>query len=95
MRIEQLCVGGIGGTGSTAHTGGEGGKGQGPRLDLDPNEDYRIGNISGDHPFCYTSCCSQAAGGTGGAGGIGIEIGGKGGTGEGPVIINVGRNRSS
>ncbi|KAJ7352706.1 hypothetical protein DFH08DRAFT_957488 [Mycena albidolilacea] len=72
--VSGNVTGGIGGTGGIAQTGGEGGKGQGPRLDLEPNEHYRIGNISG---------------GTGGAGGIGIEIGGKGGTGEGPVIINL------
>ncbi|KAJ7819175.1 hypothetical protein B0H14DRAFT_3876755 [Mycena olivaceomarginata] len=50
--------------------GGEGGEGGGPQLELDPDERYRIGNISG---------------GTGGTGGNGIEVGGKGGTGKGPV----------
>ncbi|KAJ7325584.1 hypothetical protein DFH08DRAFT_817255 [Mycena albidolilacea] len=68
---EQVCVGGVGGTGGTARIGGEGGEGGGPRLDLDPSERCRIANISG---------------GTGGTGGVGVEVGGKGGTGKGPVI---------
>ncbi|KAJ7819166.1 hypothetical protein B0H14DRAFT_3876751 [Mycena olivaceomarginata] len=60
-----------GSPGGHGHIGGEGGEGGGPRLEMDPNERYRIGNISG---------------GTGGTGGNGIEVGGKGGAGKGPVI---------
>ncbi|KAJ7797620.1 hypothetical protein B0H14DRAFT_3157380 [Mycena olivaceomarginata] len=69
-------TGGSGGTGGDARIGGEGGEGDGPRLDLDPNERYKIGNISG---------------GAGGTGGVGIEVGGKGGTGKGPVISSAHR----
>jgi hypothetical protein len=60
MRIEKLWVEGVGGTGANAHTGGdgEGGEGQGARLDLDPNEHYKNGNISGEYPPFYTSCYS-------------------------------------
>jgi hypothetical protein len=60
MRSEQLCAGGVGGMGGNAHTGGdgEGGEGQVARLDLDPNEHYKIGNISGEYPPFYTSCYS-------------------------------------
>ncbi|KAJ7819171.1 hypothetical protein B0H14DRAFT_3147550 [Mycena olivaceomarginata] len=61
-----------GSPGGHGHIGGEGGEGGGPQLEMDPDERYRIGNISG---------------GTGGTGGNGIEVGGKGGTGKGPVII--------
>ncbi|KAF8150284.1 hypothetical protein K438DRAFT_1865891 [Mycena galopus ATCC 62051] len=64
-------TGGVGGTGGHAQIGGEGGEGDGPQLDIDPDDRYQIGNVSG---------------GTGGAGGVGIEVGGKGGTGKGPVI---------
>ncbi|KAF8169201.1 hypothetical protein K438DRAFT_1774446 [Mycena galopus ATCC 62051] len=64
-------VGGVGGTGGHAQIGGEGGEGDGPQLDIDPDDRYQIGNVSG---------------GTGGAGGIGVEVGGKGGIGKGPVI---------
>ncbi|KAF8174631.1 hypothetical protein K438DRAFT_1848656 [Mycena galopus ATCC 62051] len=61
-------TGGVGSAGGHAQTGGEGG---GPQLDMDPDERYQIGNVSG---------------GTGGTGGVGVEVGGKGGTGKGPVI---------
>ncbi|KAJ6532788.1 hypothetical protein DFH09DRAFT_1092782 [Mycena vulgaris] len=63
--------GGLGGTGGSARMGGEGGEGEGPKLDMSPNERWKIGNVSG---------------GTGGTGGIGIEVGGKGGSGKAPVI---------
>jgi hypothetical protein len=33
-----------------------------------------------------SNCCLQLVGGTGGTGGVGVEVGGKGGTGKGPVI---------
>ncbi|KAJ7325602.1 hypothetical protein DFH08DRAFT_1028538 [Mycena albidolilacea] len=72
-------TGGIGGTGGTARIGGEGGEGGGPQLDLDPNERYKISNVSG---------------GTGGTGGVGVEVGGKGGTGMGPVISTLRRGRT-
>jgi hypothetical protein len=60
---------------------------------MDPNEKYKVGNVSGEYPLLYPSCCSRAVGGTGGADGIGFESGGKGGTGKGPVIISAGRKR--
>ncbi|KAJ7875267.1 hypothetical protein B0H14DRAFT_3859485 [Mycena olivaceomarginata] len=63
--------GGFGGAGGFSRIGGEGGEGGGPQLEMDPNERYRIGNISG---------------GEGGTGGEGIEVGGRGGAGKGPVI---------
>ncbi|KAJ7352679.1 hypothetical protein DFH08DRAFT_805862 [Mycena albidolilacea] len=62
----------LGSPGDYARIGGKGGEGEGPHLEMDPNERYRIGNISG---------------GTGGNGGNGIEVGGKGGTGKGPTIM--------
>jgi len=71
-------TGGLGGTGSSARIGGEGGEGEGPQLDLDPDERWKIGNISG---------------GTGGTGGMGVEVGGKGGPGKAPQI-SVRRNRN-
>ncbi|KAJ7873109.1 hypothetical protein B0H14DRAFT_3131402 [Mycena olivaceomarginata] len=71
-------TGGFGGTGGTARIGGEGGEGEGPQLEMDPYQRYRIGNISG---------------GTGGTAGSGIEVGGKGGTGKGPVISVLRRSR--
>ncbi|KAF7356391.1 hypothetical protein MVEN_00971700 [Mycena venus] len=51
--------------------GGEGGEGDGPQLDLPVG--IHIGNIT-------------IYGGTGGAGGRGVEVGGTGGPGHGPVI---------
>ncbi|KAJ7873138.1 hypothetical protein B0H14DRAFT_3860236 [Mycena olivaceomarginata] len=63
-------TGGVGGRGGYARIGGEGGEGEGPQLEMDPDERYRIGNISG---------------GTGGPAGEGIEVGGKGGRGKGPA----------
>jgi hypothetical protein len=83
---EQVCVGGVGGTRGTARIGGEGGEGGGPRLDLDPSERYRIGNVSGEYLHPASNYCLQSVGGTGGTGGVGVEVGGKGGTGKGPVI---------
>ncbi|KAF7331197.1 hypothetical protein MSAN_02438400 [Mycena sanguinolenta] len=71
-------TGGAGGAGSDGYIGGEGGEGGGPELDMDPDERWKIGNISG---------------GTGGNGGNGVERGGKGGVGKGPVI-SLQRNRS-
>ncbi|KAJ7873083.1 hypothetical protein B0H14DRAFT_152235 [Mycena olivaceomarginata] len=62
----------LGSPGDYARIGGKGGEGEGPHLEMDPDERYRIGNISG---------------GTGGNGGNGIEVGGKGGTGKGPTIM--------
>ncbi|KAJ7875284.1 hypothetical protein B0H14DRAFT_3859489 [Mycena olivaceomarginata] len=62
----------LGSPGDYAHIGGKGGEGEGPHLEMDPDERYRIGNISG---------------GTGGNGGNGLEVGGKGGTGKGPTIM--------
>ncbi|KAJ7352674.1 hypothetical protein DFH08DRAFT_934969 [Mycena albidolilacea] len=62
----------LGSPGDYACIGGKGGEGEGPHLEMDPDERYRIGNISG---------------GTGGNGGNGIEVGGKGGTGKGPTIM--------
>ncbi|KAJ7873095.1 hypothetical protein B0H14DRAFT_152347 [Mycena olivaceomarginata] len=70
--------GGFGGAGGFSRIGGEGGEGGGPRLEMDPNERYRIGNISG---------------GEGGTGGEGIEVGGRGGAGKGPVIGMLRRSR--
>ncbi|KAJ7113619.1 hypothetical protein C8R44DRAFT_741201 [Mycena epipterygia] len=64
-------TGGLGGTGGNAKISGEESEGEGPQLELSPNECWKIGNVSG---------------GTGGTGGDGIEIGGKGGTGKAPVI---------
>ncbi|KAF8146318.1 hypothetical protein K438DRAFT_1990849 [Mycena galopus ATCC 62051] len=64
-------TGGVGVAGGQGHAGGEGGEGGGPRLEMDPDKRYQIGNVSG---------------GTGGTGGVGVEVGGKGGTGKGPVI---------
>jgi hypothetical protein len=34
--------------GGYARIGGEGGEGEGPQLEMDPDERYRIGNISGE-----------------------------------------------
>ncbi|KAJ7792557.1 hypothetical protein B0H14DRAFT_2623708 [Mycena olivaceomarginata] len=48
------------------------------RLDLDSHERYKIDNIS--------AVSHIQSGGAGGTGGVGIEVGGKGGTGKGPVI---------
>ncbi|KAF7377584.1 hypothetical protein MSAN_00181100 [Mycena sanguinolenta] len=64
-------TGGTGGAGGNGRVGGDGGEGEGPQLDIDPNARWKIGDISG---------------GTGGAAGSGVEVGGKGGTGKGPVI---------
>ncbi|KAJ6628405.1 hypothetical protein B0H10DRAFT_1991245 [Mycena sp. CBHHK59/15] len=72
-------TGGLGGTGGNARIGGEGGDGEGPKLDMSPEEHWKIGNISG---------------GTGGTGGIGVDVGGKGGTGKAPVISVLRRNRA-
>ncbi|KAF7345054.1 hypothetical protein MVEN_01668500 [Mycena venus] len=63
--------GGLGGAGENARNGGEGGEGEAPKLAIGPDERYEVGNIFG---------------GTGGTGGVGFEVGGKGGTGKGPVI---------
>ncbi|KAJ7839494.1 hypothetical protein B0H13DRAFT_2102185 [Mycena leptocephala] len=71
-------TGGIGGTGGESRIGGEGGEGRGPQLEIDPDEGYRIGKISG---------------GTGGTGGHGFEVGGNGGMGMAPVITILRRNR--
>ncbi|KAJ7325555.1 hypothetical protein DFH08DRAFT_886877 [Mycena albidolilacea] len=71
-------TGGIGGTGGKSRIGGEGGEGSGPQLEMDPDERYRIGKISG---------------GTGGTGGKGSQVGGRGGTGMAPVITILRRNR--
>ncbi|KAJ7352703.1 hypothetical protein DFH08DRAFT_1078313, partial [Mycena albidolilacea] len=68
--LSHVC-GGLGGTGGNAHIGGEGGEGGGPQLRLDADERYKLDKISG---------------GIGGTGGVGVELGGKGGTGKGPVI---------
>ncbi|KAJ7873100.1 hypothetical protein B0H14DRAFT_2569930 [Mycena olivaceomarginata] len=89
-------TGEIGGTGGTAHIGGEGGEGGGPQLDLDPNERYRISNVSSEylHHDLGSNRCLQPAGGTGGIGGVGVEVGGKGGTGMGPVISTLRRGRT-
>jgi hypothetical protein len=84
--VLNKSVGGAGGTGGTARIGGEGGEGGGLRLDLDPSERCRIGNISGEHLHPASNYCLQSVGGIGGTGGVGVEIGGKGGTGKGPVI---------
>ncbi|KAJ6610769.1 hypothetical protein B0H10DRAFT_2058953 [Mycena sp. CBHHK59/15] len=75
----QDLEGGLGGTGGNARIGGEGGDGEGPKLDMSPEEHWKIGNISG---------------GTGGTGGIGVDVGGKGGTGKAPVISVLRRNRA-
>ncbi|KAF8146050.1 hypothetical protein K438DRAFT_2028483 [Mycena galopus ATCC 62051] len=64
-------TGGVGVAGGQGHAGGEGGEGSGPKLEMDPDKRYQIGDVSG---------------GTGGTGGVGVEVGGKGGTGKGPVI---------
>ncbi|KAJ7847338.1 hypothetical protein B0H14DRAFT_2770152, partial [Mycena olivaceomarginata] len=65
-------TGGSGGPGGNARIGRAGGDGAGPKLYIDPDQLRNIRDISG---------------GTGGTGGIGVEVGGKGGTGKGPVII--------
>ncbi|KAJ7166595.1 hypothetical protein C8R46DRAFT_1219004 [Mycena filopes] len=72
-------TGGFGGAGGPGRMGGEGGEGCGPELDIDPDERLKVGNISG---------------GQGGTGGIGQEVGGKGGIGRGPVI-NVSRRHKA
>ncbi|KAJ7502706.1 hypothetical protein B0H11DRAFT_2223612 [Mycena galericulata] len=66
-------TGSFGGTGGHARIGGQGGEGEGPQLDISTQDPirWRIGNISG---------------GTGGDGGTGIDVGGKGGTAHAPVI---------
>ncbi|KAF8144984.1 hypothetical protein K438DRAFT_2028935 [Mycena galopus ATCC 62051] len=64
-------TGGVGAVGGPGAVGGEGDEGGGPQLEMDPDKRYQIGNVSG---------------GKGGAGGVGVEVGGKGGTGKGPVI---------
>ncbi|KAJ7325590.1 hypothetical protein DFH08DRAFT_817264 [Mycena albidolilacea] len=94
--ISGDVTGGIGGTGDTAHIGGEGGEGGGPQLDLDPNERYRVSNVSGEylHHDFGSNCCLQSVGGTGGTGGVGVEVGGKGGKGMGPVISALRRGRT-
>ncbi|KAJ7504853.1 hypothetical protein B0H11DRAFT_2343182 [Mycena galericulata] len=69
-------TGSFGGTGGHARIGGQGGEGEGPQLDIstqDPSR-WRIGDIS------------EYTGGTGGDGGTGIDVGGKGGTAHAPVI---------
>ncbi|KAJ7147253.1 hypothetical protein C8R46DRAFT_1359787 [Mycena filopes] len=72
-------TGGFGGAGGQGRMGGEGGEGCGPELDIDPDERLKVGNISG---------------GQGGTGGLGQEVGGKGGIGRGPVI-NVSRRHKA
>ncbi|KAJ6476330.1 hypothetical protein C8R45DRAFT_1102588 [Mycena sanguinolenta] len=70
--LNQYDVAGeTGMTGGNGFTGGEGGEGAGPQLDMNPDERWTPGKISG---------------GTGGSGGNGVERGGKGGTGKGPLI---------
>ncbi|KAF7373279.1 hypothetical protein MSAN_00536900 [Mycena sanguinolenta] len=64
-------AGNTGISGGNAYIGGGGGEGEGPQLDMNPDERYKFGKISG---------------GTGGTGGNGVERGGKGGTGKGPLI---------
>ncbi|KAJ6482962.1 hypothetical protein C8R47DRAFT_1133389 [Mycena vitilis] len=65
-------TGGFGGGGGDARrTGGRGGVGEGPQLDLDPDDRWRAGNVSG---------------GRGGVGGMADDVGGEGGTGKGPII---------
>jgi hypothetical protein len=44
----QLYVGELGSPGDYARIGGKGGEGEGPHLEMDPDERYRIGNISGE-----------------------------------------------
>ncbi|KAK7029885.1 hypothetical protein R3P38DRAFT_2775330 [Favolaschia claudopus] len=58
--------------GTDGRIGSQGGSGAGPQVRIDPqsNDHSQIGSISG---------------GTGGQGGRGTEVGGKGGTGKGPV----------
>jgi hypothetical protein len=51
--IQKKSVGGFGGTGGTARIGGEGGEGEGPQLEMDPYQRYRIGNISGEYHLHY------------------------------------------
>jgi len=71
-------TGGLGSPGCNALVGGEGGEGEGPKLDINPDERRKVCNISG---------------GTGGTGGVGVEVGGKGGTGKAPVISVLRRSR--
>ncbi|KAJ7131566.1 hypothetical protein C8R43DRAFT_957062 [Mycena crocata] len=66
-----LFEGGVGGTGGKAWIGGEGGDGEGPRVEMRPGEHWKVEKISG---------------GTGGGGGMGIDTGGKGGTGKAPEL---------
>ncbi|KAF7342017.1 hypothetical protein MVEN_01788900 [Mycena venus] len=72
-------IAGVGNMGSNAFIGGEGGEGEGPKLHIDPEARRKIGNICG---------------GTGGAGGVGVDVGGKGGVGKGPVISALRRNKA-
>ena len=93
MCFGQLCVGGLGSPGANARIGGQGGDGEGPKLDMKPDERWKVGNISGKYLHSYSSRCLHLVGGTGGSGGIGAEVGGKGGTGKAPVISVLRRSR--
>ncbi|KAJ7266818.1 hypothetical protein C8J57DRAFT_1329109 [Mycena rebaudengoi] len=77
VEMEDMA-GGVGDMGDDARIGGQGGDGEGPQLEIAPENNWKIGSISG---------------GAGGPGGKGIEIGGKGGTGKAPVISSLRRSR--
>ncbi|KAJ7161799.1 hypothetical protein C8R43DRAFT_947314 [Mycena crocata] len=76
-------VGGVGGSGGDARIGGEGGEGEGSNLGIQSIERWKIGDISEplDRVLIHIF-----AGGTGGAGRTGVDIGRKGGDGRAPVI---------
>ncbi|KAJ7113617.1 hypothetical protein C8R44DRAFT_796795 [Mycena epipterygia] len=85
--IERADItGGLGGPGGRGRTGGQGGDGEGPQLAIRTDELQKLGNVSGEFLFGTLQLCLLVVGGTGGTGGEGIEIGGKGGTGKAPVI---------
>ncbi|KAJ6537366.1 hypothetical protein DFH09DRAFT_1178067 [Mycena vulgaris] len=63
--------GGLGSARGSARIGGEGGEGKGPKVEMSPEEHWKMGNIYG---------------GTGGTGEEGVEVGGKRGTSKAPVI---------
>ncbi|KAJ7455888.1 hypothetical protein FB451DRAFT_1373144 [Mycena latifolia] len=74
--LPGLCRG-LGGMGGSGRLGGEGGEGEGPELEMTLDENWKVGDIFG---------------GTGGTGGAGIDVGGKGGSGKAPIIRALRRN---
>ncbi|KAJ7450543.1 hypothetical protein FB451DRAFT_1374657 [Mycena latifolia] len=70
-------TGRLGVPGKSGRIGGVGGDGEGPKVEIGPEMDDKIGNVSGR---------------TGGPGGAGTDVGGKGGKGKAPVISALRRN---